>query len=64
MLALRSSGIQLNNYKNTFGDYWLSKNYSYLKKLENENFILFDDLNIKLTKKGYAVCDEILQNIL
>jgi oxygen-independent coproporphyrinogen-3 oxidase len=64
MLALRSSGIQLNNYKNTFGDNWLTKNYSYLKKLENENFILFDDLNIKLTKKGYAVCDEILQNIL
>jgi len=64
MLALRSSGIQLNNYKNTFGDNWLTKNYSYLKKLENENFILFDDSNIKLTKKGYAVCDEILQNIL
>ena len=64
MLALRSSGIQLNNYKNTFGDTWLTKNYSYLKKLENENFILFNDLNIKLTKKGYAVCDEILQNIL
>jgi oxygen-independent coproporphyrinogen-3 oxidase len=63
-LALRSSGIQLNNYKNTFGDNWLTKNYSYLKKLENENFILFDDSNIKLTKKGYAVCDEILQNIL
>jgi oxygen-independent coproporphyrinogen-3 oxidase len=64
MLALRSAGIKLNNYKNTFGDNWLTKNYSYLKKLENENFILFDDLNIKLTKKGYAVCDEILQNIL
>ncbi len=64
MLALRSSGIKLNNYKNTFGDNWLTKNYSYLKKLENENFILFDDSNIKLTKKGYAVCDEILQNIL
>ncbi len=64
MLALRSSGIKLNNYKNTFGDNWLTNNYSYLKKLENENFILFDDSNIKLTKKGYAVCDEILQNIL
>ena len=64
MLALRSAGIKLNNYKNTFGDNWLTKNYSYLKKLENENFILFDDSNIKLTKKGYAVCDEILQNIL
>ena len=64
MLALRSAGIKLNNYKNTFGNNWLTKNYTYLKKLENENFILFDDSNIKLTKKGYAVCDEILQNIL
>lgn len=64
MLALRSSGIKLNKYKNTFGDNWLKKNYSYLQKLENENFIFLNDLNIKLTKKGYTVCDEILQNIL
>ena len=64
MLALRSSGIKLNKYKNTFGDNWLKKNYSYLEKLENENFIFLDDSNIKLTKKGYTVCDEILQNIL
>lgn len=64
MLALRSSGIKLKKHKNTFGDNWLKKNYSYLKKLENENFVLFDDSRIKLTKKGYAVCDEILQNIL
>ncbi|MCH6574322.1 MAG: coproporphyrinogen III oxidase family protein, partial [Bacteroidetes bacterium] len=64
MLALRSSGIKLNKYKNTFGDNWLKKNYSYLEKLENENFIFLNDSNIKLTKKGYTVCDEILQNIL
>jgi len=64
MLALRSSGIKLNKYKKTFGDNWLKKNYSYLEKLENENFIFLNDSNIKLTKKGYTVCDEILQNIL
>ncbi|MCH7770344.1 MAG: radical SAM family heme chaperone HemW [Bacteroidetes bacterium] len=64
MLALRSSGIKLKKYKRTFGDNWFKKNYSYFKKLENENFILLDDSNIKLTKQGYAVCDEILQNIL
>jgi len=64
MLALRSSGIKLKKYKRTFGDNWFKKNYSYFKKLENENFITLDDSNIKLTKQGYAVCDEILQNIL
>jgi len=64
MLALRSSGIKLKIYNSTFGDNWLKKNYSYLNKLENENFILFDDSNIKLTKKGYALCDEILKNLL
>ncbi|MCH7516308.1 MAG: hypothetical protein IIB08_04145 [Bacteroidetes bacterium] len=64
MLALRSSGIKLKKYKSTFGDNWFKKNYSYFKKLENENFITLDDSNIKLTKQGYAVCDEILQNIL
>ena len=64
MLALRSSGIKLKKYKRTFGDNWFKKNYSYFKKLENENFILLNDSNIKLTKQGYAVCDEILQNIL
>ncbi len=64
MLALRSSGIKLKKHKNILGENWLKKNYSYLKKLENENFVLFDNSCIKLTKKGYAVCDEILQNIL
>ncbi len=64
MLAFRSSGIKLNNYKRIFGDNWLKKNYSYLNKLENENFISFDDSYIKLTKKGYVLCDEILKNLL
>lgn len=64
MLALRSSGIKLDKYKSTFSDNWLKENYSYFKKLENKNFILFDDSVIKLTKKGYAVCDEILKNLL
>ena len=54
----------MKKYKRTFGDNWFKKNYSYFKKLENENFITLDDSNIKLTKQGYAVCDEILQNIL
>jgi oxygen-independent coproporphyrinogen-3 oxidase len=64
MLALRSSGLILKTYKEKFGDYWLKKNYHYFEQLENNNLINNENSIIKLTKKGYAVCDEILQNIL
>ena len=64
MLSLRSSGIDVNNYKENFGDAWLNKNYSYFLKLENEKLVLLEDDKIKFTKSGYAVCDEILKNIL
>jgi oxygen-independent coproporphyrinogen-3 oxidase len=64
MLALRSSGLILKNYKEKFGDDWLKKNYHYFEQLENDNLIYNENKIIKLTKKGYAVCDEILQNIL
>lgn len=64
MLALRSSGIDVNEYKKMFGESWIKKNYTYLKELSITGNILIDDKNIKLTPKGYAVCDEILKNIL
>jgi len=64
MLALRSSGLVLKTYKEKFGDSWLKKNYHYFEQLENNNLINNENSIIKLTKKGYAVCDEILQNIL
>jgi oxygen-independent coproporphyrinogen-3 oxidase len=64
MLALRSSGLNLKKYKEKFGDDWLKKNYHYFKQLENDNLIFNENNIIKLTKKGYAVCDAILQNIL
>jgi len=64
MLALRSSGLIQKKYKEKFGDDWLKKNYHYFEQLENDNLIFNENKIIKLTKKGYAVCDEILQNIL
>ena len=64
MLLLRSSGIGIDDYKNLFGDEWLKKNYSYFEKLKKQNFILRNKDLIKLTPSGYAVCDEILKNIL
>lgn len=64
MLALRSSGLNLQEYNKRFSDEWLTKNYLYLENLQKENYLKLDHSNIKLTSKGYAVCDEILKNIL
>lgn len=64
MLALRSSGLNLQEYNKRFSDEWLTKNYQYLENLQKENYLKLDHSNIKLTSKGYAVCDEILKNIL
>ena len=64
MLALRSSGLDINDYRKRFSDDWIKKNYAYFKLLENEHHLSIDNNWIKLTAKGYSVCDEILKNIL
>jgi len=64
MLALRSSGIELKTYKKRFGNDWLKKNNSYFEELRKKDLIVFDDEILKLTAKGYSLCDEILKNVL
>ncbi len=64
MLALRSNGIDVKELKNNFGSNWFDENYSYLKKLSSEEFMNVNKNLISLTKKGYAVCDEIIKNLL
>ncbi len=64
MLALRSSGINKNDFIKRFGVNWINEKYDYFARLENENLLVIDDEFIRLTKKGYAVCDEILSKIL
>lgn len=64
MLALRSSGLDLNEYKLRFGNELIKKNFDYFESLKNKNLLVVDDNLIRLTAKGYAVCDEILKNIL
>ena len=64
MLALRSSGLELSEYKSRFGEAWLKEKNHYFQKLENQNLIIMNDDHIKFTKQGYALCDEILPNIL
>ncbi|MBP9581589.1 MAG: radical SAM family heme chaperone HemW [Ignavibacterium sp.] len=65
MLALRSSGLDLNDYQIRFAENnWIKKNNSYFELLKNEHHLTINNNWIKLTSKGYAVCDEILKNIL
>ena len=64
MLALRSSGLDLIEFKNIFGENWINEKYDYFKKLMNQNLVTMDEKFLRLTKSGYAVCDEILKEIL
>jgi oxygen-independent coproporphyrinogen-3 oxidase len=64
MLSLRSSGLDLIDYNKRFNNDWINKNNDYFNLLKKENLITIGNNWIKLTSKGYAVCDEILKNIL
>jgi len=67
MLELRSSGLDLIRFENLFGPVgagWLKEKYPYLEMLKKKYFLQITDGLIKLTPKGYAVCDEILKEIL
>jgi oxygen-independent coproporphyrinogen-3 oxidase len=67
MLELRSSGLNLKIFENRLGfeaKEWLKNKYTYFELLKNQNFVTIDDGVIKLTAKGYAICDEILKELL
>jgi oxygen-independent coproporphyrinogen III oxidase len=66
MLELRSSGLNLKNFEDRFGNEikeWLKKKYPYFELLKNQNFVTIDNNIVKLTLKGYAICDEILKEL-
>lgn len=64
ILALRSNGINISELQLKFGNAWLENKSSYFSELQQHNLLKISKNNIKLTKNGYAVCDEILSNIL
>lgn len=64
MLALRSNGLNIPEFKGLFGEEWLDLKLKYFKDLERNNYLIAGKDNIRLTKSGYAVCDEILSSIL
>ncbi len=64
MLALRSKGINVKELKELFGESWISQKYNYLKQLTDIKLIKKEGDFFSLTSAGYAVCDEILTNLL
>ncbi|HKB85668.1 MAG TPA: radical SAM family heme chaperone HemW [Ignavibacteriaceae bacterium] len=64
MLALRSAGLDMEDLMEKFGSDWIKEKNDYFIQLKNQNLLEIDDHLIRLTKKGYALCDEILANLL
>jgi len=64
MLALRGTGLNISELINRFGEKWIKEKKNYLLNLREKNFIFQTDEKIKLTRNGYALCDEILSKIL
>jgi oxygen-independent coproporphyrinogen-3 oxidase len=64
MLALRSDGLNLVNLKERFGEDWLNSSTKTLKMLERKGLLTFRNEFIRLTQKGYSLCDKILEKIL
>lgn len=63
MLALRSSGIKLVEFTSLFGQQWIIDNEKNLVNFMNEGLLTIDRDKLKLTKKGYNLCDEILTKL-
>jgi len=60
MLALRSYGIELADLEKRFGKEWMNRNNAYIQLLGKNNLVVIKNDWIKLTKRGYAICDEII----
>jgi len=64
MLAIRSKGLNLVELKRKFGDDWLNKNQQKIDLYISKGFLVINNGILSLTSAGYAICDEILANIL
>jgi len=62
MLGLRSDGLNKKEFTTLYGSHWLETNSSNFNQLLQNGFLIEDNTILRLTKKGYAVCDEIIKN--
>ncbi len=64
MLALRNTGIDTVDYTSIFGNQWLSTKQTEFENLIHAGFIKKSNTRLHMTPSGYAVCDEIIKNLL
>jgi oxygen-independent coproporphyrinogen-3 oxidase len=64
MLNLRGEGLSRAEYLSKFGMRFFEKKNSYIETLHREGFIEESEGVIKLTKKGYLLCDEIIAELI
>ncbi len=64
MLALRSNGLILQELTEKFGTDWFNSVSTNINYYVEAGYLSESEGVIKMTKSGYAVCDEILKNLL
>ncbi len=64
LLNLRAEGLNRLEFSQKFGEDFFEKKNSYIKTLFREGFISETEGIIRLTKKGYLLCDEIIAGLI
>jgi oxygen-independent coproporphyrinogen-3 oxidase len=64
MLALRSDGLDVDHFKKRFGVNWFGQRKKVIDNYFDNGFITREYNRIRLTPKGYLVCDEIIANLI
>lgn len=64
MLALRSKGLDLNEYETMFANKIIINSAKLIEDLIAKKYLYKEKGLLKLTGKGYCICDEILVKIL
>ncbi|MDP2303100.1 MAG: radical SAM family heme chaperone HemW [Ignavibacteria bacterium] len=64
LLALRSRGLLLDEFRKKFGNDWFVRNEKLIDQLVQEKLLVKNNQIIFLTPKGFAVCDEILSRLI
>jgi len=64
-LGLRSTGIDLKKFKERFAfDFIDGEIKEKLVEMKKNGYIEMDDFKVRLTRKGFSVCDEIAVNLV
>jgi oxygen-independent coproporphyrinogen III oxidase len=63
-LGLRSDGLDLTKFEKEFGVVLSDRHGSTIQQLVKEKYAEFEDQRLRLTPKGFLLCDEISERLL